>query len=274
MSLSVLSLVACGDDEGPDGPEPLPAKPQLVTNGVIFAFPVTEANDTSRLVISLNNRGQEDLTVSDVALSGADAGAFSIVGVAPEGPIESRRAATLTLEFSPDGRGVLQAQATLTSNAENFPTLPLEIIGPGVEEGANQGVGLPDIEAIDDPVRPTEGDAGQAIVRFYNLGRDSLIITRYGIGDTTLFDFAANVAIPGASCSTGGQADCEPDGENVGLFCYSRGNADASDDVCALSVPGANFAGVQLDVLGSGSTAFEIDSNDPDSGTLSIGLQN
>ncbi|MEM6734108.1 MAG: hypothetical protein AAF658_21275, partial [Myxococcota bacterium] len=148
----------------------------------------------------------------------------------------------------------------------------------GVE--TTTGPALPDIAAIDDPVTPVELDSSFAFVGFYNLGRDSLVVTGYNIGDTSLFDFNPVNAppIPGASCAENGEPDCNGDpttaADDRALFCFTADPEDPSDDVCAVTVPGGQFLSFALDVLGAGSTTFTVSSNDADTPMLTIGLDN
>lgn len=294
LVFAFLPVLACGDDETIDQ-EPLPADPTFLPTATILDFPVTAANTTGTQTVGITNGGQADLSLSDVSFSGPDAGLFSLISVSPEDQvIPSRESAQIVIGFTPTARGVFQASIDISSNASNIPEASLSLVGPSVL--TKTGPALPDIEPIDAVVSPLETnpdfcDASGiacASLAYYNLGRDSLVITGYEIENTEAYDFLplddsaptldARPPIPGMSCAQNGESDCDgvegDPSDDRELFCFGNGTAETEDDVCAISVPGESFIVFFLEAKGSGNTTFTINSNDGDEPAITIDLQN
>ncbi|MEM6533573.1 MAG: choice-of-anchor D domain-containing protein [Myxococcota bacterium] len=287
---AALALVACGDDDDVVEQEPLPQNPQLFVVPVIVNFPVTRNGQTSTQSVTLTNGGQNALDVSDVTITGPDADAFTLAeGTTVPLSIDSRGAASIEIDFAAsttDG-DIRRAQLTIESNAENFASTTLELVGPAIPEAGSGAVLGPRIAATDDPVTPAAAAPQLAVVGYFNLGDESLVVTEYSIADPTVFNFSTNPAftpvLPGASCSMNGEADCDGDpntsSDDADLFCFNSGTpgtemADRMDDVCAISVPALGSIAFQLDVLSSGSTDLTIRSNDSTTPALTISLEN
>lgn len=258
--------LACGEDSPPDNGEPLPKAPQIFFSSAFLVFPRTLENQTSKGQLVFNNGGKDDLVISQIRVIGAGAAAFTPDNAGPL-TIESRDAAAVEVSFKPTGRGMRIAQLELTSNAENFPSLQLELVGPGISAADEQGAAVPDLAPFESPVAiKASGDSGIGFVRLYNLGRDSAIITGYDIVDDAggLFSFPAGTVKPGVAC--GVSNPCEE-----GLFCSA-----AAGSVCAVSLPSAQS--VVLTVVftpgaaTSGTAKVRVSSNDPNEPQLDVAL--
>ncbi len=271
-----VAVAACGDDEM-IMQEPLPQEPVLSIFPPVLDFEVAavDVSATSTASVSVTNIGQDPLELSNITVTGGDAGLFTVVEPASGSvTVASRATSLIEIEFAPTARGVFRAQLALDSNASNLSSATIELVGPAVS--TTSGVGFPDLEPIDDPVTPFEG-TDFALVGLYNLGRASVVITGYELTGTA-FELGAGVVVPGASCAMNGEADCNgnPDdpSDDRDLFCFVNDPEDDMDDVCAVSIPGEEFINLQLDAVGTGSSTFTVTSNDPDEPSLSITLQN
>lgn len=265
LVLAAFAL-ACGDDTPTDTAEPLPKAPQIFFSSAFLVFPRTIEGQTSKGQLVFNNGGKDDLVISQIRATGSGATSFTPDKTGPV-TIESREAAAVEVSFKPTGRGMRVAQLEVTSNAENFPTLALELVGPGISAADEQGAAVPDLAAFESPVAiKASGDSGIGFVRLYNLGRDSAIITGYDIVDDagSLFAFPTGTVKPGVACGV-----ANPCAE--GLFCSS-----AAGSVCAVSLPSAQS--VVLTVVftpGAATSAtakVRVTSNDPNEPQLDIAL--
>ncbi len=85
------------------------------------------------LDVDVKNDGLADLEISSITILGNDASAFTLVN-APELPktLGPGEVLTLTIMFTPSKEGTHNATLRIQSNAQNIPTLNINLIGNGV----------------------------------------------------------------------------------------------------------------------------------------------
>ncbi len=102
-----------------------------------FGTVLVGAPSTAR-VASLKNTGAVSVTVSEVALAGADAASFTLAG-APSGTVTLAPSQTMTLQVTaaPASAGAKSAAVRVTSNVFGAPTLDLPLTTTGVTQALN-----------------------------------------------------------------------------------------------------------------------------------------
>ena len=266
LAVALAGLAACKKDQ--PVVDTLPQEPQLFPNvvGAFIVFPVTEAGASNYFELVIVNGGYDVLLLSNVELSGDPA--FSLDELtAASTTIASRESGTIRVNFAPPDRGVYLGQLSIDSNAANLPNIVYDITGPA---GASPLVEGPDVVPFEDPVTaaPLEGVNGQiALVRLYNVGLRSAVLSRYAITDdaSSAFAFLDGTATPGATCAT--SAGC-----GAGAACV--------DDACAAVILGpSHFVFLAVEYTGSAAATatIEVDVGDPADAaappqTLSIGV--
>jgi len=141
-ALATLALVAtgCGDNGGED----LPDKPLIQPDRIELNFGADFGNavyvDSSVPdTVQLRNGGRQDLVISKVELSGPDADAFTITGD-PAGTVESAQTTFVQVTYTPTTSGAHRATLTITSNADNNPTLTITLSPSAVWRYKSQGL--------------------------------------------------------------------------------------------------------------------------------------
>lgn len=236
----VVMGVACGDDEVSTAID-LPEGPQLVNPGFL-AFRLTAPNATAISQIPIVNNGNKPLVINTVSIAGQDAARFTL-GQPIESEIRPRSATAIPVTFRPNAVGAYVASVTINSNAANFPDFIVDLVAPaGTGNEANLQVADRTV-TITVPAGDTEA---RGVVRYYNVGKESLVITGYEFsgGGAASFSLADGTPIPGKACTVNG-LECD-----LGLFCKLE-NATDQNGICALSVPVADP--VVLDVYYGGS---------------------
>jgi hypothetical protein len=228
LSWLALALIAtgCGDDEAaPAGDDPLPPEPQILPNPStgFLTFPLIPAGGSSELPMVFGNGGEADLELESFTLSGPGAGSF-VLGDATDTTVEARHAASLPVTFDPATRGIHQAVLTVISNAENRPTLTVQLVGPAaLSMSSNEA----DIEVLEDAADATFFDSqGQqvALVRFMNIGPAVLNVLGYAISNDTddAFALPSNVSTfdgcAGYACDGSLPIGCQPIEVGAGAF--------------------------------------------------------
>jgi hypothetical protein len=126
----IVGLFACGK-----GADEVPLTPQLVTaqNSLGFGQEFgsgTYVGTSAQNSLVIQNKGQKDLVISDVQISGDSAFDF-------EGPdvstVKSGQSALVTVFFTPPAAGQYQGTLTITSNADNQPTKDIALSGLGID---------------------------------------------------------------------------------------------------------------------------------------------
>ncbi len=138
-------LAGCSPAEGPDaGPDAgtgdvgaaLPLKPLIQPDRLQVDFGGDFGNAVyvgtqPQEVVQLKNVGQELLTLSNVSLTGPEAGLFT-AGV-NTASIESLRKAFLTVTYQPTAAGKHSAKVVITSNSSENATLEIPVTATAVE---------------------------------------------------------------------------------------------------------------------------------------------
>jgi hypothetical protein len=248
--------VACGDEQVSTA-EDLPDGPQLINPGFL-AFGLTEPGGQRISQIPIVNLGRDPLTISAVSIAGQDATRFTL-GQPIESIINPRKATSVPITFRPNVTGAYVANVTINSNAENFPVFVVDVVGPSGDGDE------PNLQAADKTVSitvPAGAAEGRGVLRYYNVGRESLFITGYefiGAGAAS-FSLAEGTPRPGDPCALNDVDDCA-----LGLFCMLE-QADDTTGTCALSVPVADPVVLDIYYSGAGSqtASFRIT---PDNGS-------
>jgi hypothetical protein len=265
----VLVFASCGDDDSGGGSEPpLPKKPQILPNpdtGFLM-FALTEANDPqgTDFPLVLGNGGQGDLEITSATIQDPGSGGASAFSLDPlsSTTVKSRQAVSLPVHFNPGARGVYIATLVVESNAENTPTLEVQLIGPAATTLV-QANPKPDIESFEAVAEATlfEGASeGIAFVRYVNLGPGLLHVVDYAITDDTdnAFSLQSGVAAPSAECASACPVTAIPAGCNPILL--------GPGDFVILPVDYTPPA------TGTHTATFVITSDDEDMCELEVGL--
>jgi hypothetical protein len=93
--------------------------PSFVPGAV--SFPATTPSETTTIPVTLTNTGNVDLEVSNIALSGANASAFSFTGDCAGGSIKPGSSCSLSVSFKPSSTGSYSAALNVSDNAPNSP---------------------------------------------------------------------------------------------------------------------------------------------------------
>ncbi|MEE8410547.1 MAG: hypothetical protein V3T05_13170 [Myxococcota bacterium] len=291
VSLTLGAAVGCGDDDPKFPADTLPQRPQIRLNAQagVVAFGLTVDTETDVIDIVFNNGGKDDLVIekeSDIRVVGRDAAAFVLQTVMPAIDDESRtrivasrEALTVRLAFTPNGRNVYLGTLIVESNAENFPSIEIELVGPGAGARVADAADIFVFETTSVLSMQAGVDVPVGLVRFFNLGGSgpdastaTLVIDAYTLSDSTNFAFLSGTAVAGAVCDVAGV--CVPDttaGQTQG--CCGGLECDGTCD--AVRVVSGQFVvfGVRLtDAAPSGGadTTVTIESNDPDEPQVTI----
>ena len=143
----------------------------------------SEGDDPQTKTFVIQSVGNEDLTLEGIELTGQASASYTIVtdltfplllekGVGGEGGDTQE----VEVVFEPFGAGELNAQAIISSDAENSPKLPVSLAGAGA---------IPELRISPDPL-----DFGRAYVGCYkdnqvtlsNVGTDDLTISNISPG--------------------------------------------------------------------------------------------
>jgi hypothetical protein len=237
---TALAAVACGDDTEPTPLPALPEQPQVLPNTAFGVFPVLEPGDSDTITIQFNNGGQQDLVFTSITLE--QPGDDMTLTLPALLTAVSRESVAVTIEHAPSARGAYIARLVGQSNAQNFPTIEVEIVGTG---SATPRPLAADVLVYEDPT-PVIAEFGIAFMRFRNVGRNTLTVTSFGIENDTgeAFELAAGVNVPTEAVPT-----------YVG--------------------PGA-LLGIQINFVattaGTHTADFVLESDDEDEPVLSVGL--
>lgn len=229
VAMVVAGTAGCPETD-PVINEDLIEGPQIFSSGNdgIVVFRLTPSGSTDTQDVVLVNGGRARMEIRKVRIEDPSAANFAIVSAVPTVPsvIHPREALGVRVSFTSPGRGLHLAQLIVESNADNFPTLSIDLVGPGA---ANPIPPEPDIERIKHPIEispDTEDGPGSAKVRYINLGGGMLVVSGYTLEDTDNFTILPDVPIPGIACTP--EDACMPtDGAPVGccdLAC--RGTCD------------------------------------------------
>ncbi len=111
---------------------PVPVSVIATSANVVFGDQIINSTSGSRS-ITISNTGTATLTTSAIALSGANAGNFSLTGQSGCASIPASGNCTLGLTFTPSAAGARAAQVNITSNAQNAATVnAVTLTGNGI----------------------------------------------------------------------------------------------------------------------------------------------
>jgi hypothetical protein len=136
VPIILLALAACGEGEDiklEKGPFLLNDRNELLFDTEFGSG--TYVGATTFNTLSLENRGDEPLTITEVTKSGS--GAFTVrlpQALAEKQPLtlESRKTTFIEVQFKPSAAQNYEGKLTITSNAANAPTKEIRLFGKGV----------------------------------------------------------------------------------------------------------------------------------------------
>ena len=195
-------------------------------------FGELEVGSDATLDLTVSNEGTLPLTISDVVLSGPEAGDYAFDNTC--GVLEGGASCTITVTLAPTDVGDRQATLTITSDDTDEGTLDIALSGTGAQ--------IPDIS-----VDTTELDFGtiepnateDLVVTVTNAGNGALTVTAIGGADALESPFSISSETCTAAPVAGG-------------------------DDCAITVRFAPF------VADAFSDSFSIESDDPDAPLVTV----
>lgn len=241
-ALFFAMIAACGDDDESTAVE-LSERPQLVNQGYL-SFPLTVPGETASTVVPIGNYGREQLVISSITGGGQDQATFAI-GEPSATTISARDAMSIPVSFTPPEEGAYFSTVTIISNAENFPTFIVDLLGPA---GDRDSPSLHIAEKSLAIAIPAGEERQRGVIRYYNVGRESLVVTGYAFGGASpgSFALADGTTVPGGPCTANG-LECAD-----GLFCRLE-NAQDENGTCALSTAGGYPIVLDIYYSGAGS---------------------
>ncbi len=142
MALSLLVAGCLGDPKLPQKPQIEPDRTEIAFGGdFTTGADAVWVNTVQTETLQLRNGGTDALSITAMSLSGANAGLFTVainpdadaggVGTLPKS-VASRERAFAQVTYAPKAAGKHEATLTITSNAENSPTLVVPLHGTAV----------------------------------------------------------------------------------------------------------------------------------------------
>ncbi len=210
--------------------------PGIAFNPTAFDFGSVTVGSNSSQTLLISNTGTAALVVDATTLIGPDAGQFSLLSGGAPFTLPPGQSRNLVIGFSPGSAGAKNASIRFSSNDPNQPSFDFPLTGMGVLAS------VPDI-AID----PPSYDFGTATLG--STTSHTFAVTNRGTADLVVSAITLAGANPSQFSIGGGTS-----------FTLSPGG---TRDLVVNFVPTAR---------GSMSAALRISSNDPDQGTLDVGL--
>ncbi|MDX1532478.1 MAG: choice-of-anchor D domain-containing protein, partial [Rhodothermales bacterium] len=216
--------------------EPAPA-PAVATDPTSLGFGSITVGSSNAKTLTVSNAGDADLTVSDVTIGGADAGAFSLAGGTPTSfTLAPGGSQDLSVVFSPSSAGDKSATLTIESDASNDASFDVPLSGEGTE--------APDpLIAVD----PEDGQFGTVAVGASKT--QAITVTNTGGADLTVSD----VAIGGEDADVFSLAGGSPTSFTLAPSAtqdlsvrFSPVTAGARDAVLVLTSDAANAPSLEL----------------------------
>ncbi len=257
-----VATVSCGNkDEGILGTEL--SDGVVIQNPGFLALPLTAPGKQIDSSITLANFGKEQLVISSITLSGQDTSVFQ-VGQPSTLTANPRDSLAIPVTFKPTTEGAFVANVHIASNDTGIADFIVDLLGPA---GDNTKGSPAKLYAADKTVDANVDDGqneSRGVLRYYNVGEESLIVTAYSFDGASKasFSLADGTPIPGGACTANG-LEC-----GDVLFCLVRNFDPDGDGVpnsnapgkCALSVPTADP--IVLDIFyngtGTGTATFSI----------------
>jgi hypothetical protein len=104
----------------------------------LYDFGSVSQGETGEVVFTIENKGDGELTVSKVTLSGVDASSFSVTG--GEGILARGEITALTAAYSPVSTGTHRAEVTITSDDLEYPGFRIVLTGNSYRYAADEVV--------------------------------------------------------------------------------------------------------------------------------------
>lgn len=141
LYILLLSLMAIGclDDEkaeGVDGRDtatgdwgaPWEAAPDIELSAEMLSLPAVPVGDQSTEILTVTNRGDEDLRLQDITVSGAHGFEATLSGAPHLGPGDST---DLIITFAPSHTDLAEAELSVNSNDPDEPDARVQLMGMG-----------------------------------------------------------------------------------------------------------------------------------------------
>ena len=147
------------------------ANPQLSINPTSINFNHVTVGSSSQQPVALTNTGNVNLTITQVAPSGA---AFSVSGIATPLTLTPGQNSSFSVKLAPSGTGTVTGSVTITSNANGSPAT-ISLLGAGVS-ASNPQLGINPTNFNFNNV--TVGSSSQHTVSLTNTGNANVTISQ------------------------------------------------------------------------------------------------
>ena len=250
LALVALAAAACDD---PIDPESLPKVMVEAPSNSFREFDLGIGTDET-LTVTVRNTGGGPLTISQVALEGADAGAFTILDGASPGQVAAGASRDVRLAFRPTTTGVKSALLAISSDDPSDGRAQVQLSGSSERYQYRQvdRFGIPTLNTVFNHASGIAGFDKKA----YNLASPANDVARYRAQFMTVLGAVGN-ANPAATAAL-----LLPDelpvnmGAPVTRFGQLTGRALSDDAVdVALSVT-VGIAALQSDNVSANDKAF------------------
>jgi hypothetical protein len=224
-------IVPAGDIEVSEGGSPITHQDSAAGTNRDFGSMEVNTGPSSAVTIRVSNSGAHDLDVSDVTLTGTDAGEFILTPANPSAVITPGNYYEFDVAFDPSSVGNMQAMVEITHNDTTQPSpFTFEVVGESTATPApiievSEG-GTP--IAHQDPAAGTgrdfgsiqvnSGPSGAVSIRVTNSGNADLDVSGVTLTGSDAAEFLLTPANPNAIISPGNyfEFDVSFDPSNVG----------------------------------------------------------
>ncbi|MCA9553038.1 MAG: hypothetical protein KC933_23580 [Myxococcales bacterium] len=155
-----LAAAACSGEDTPADAGPQYELPQILPDvaPLCLNYDLIRVGDVRSIPVQLENKGRQQLVIESVEVEGDTRGFFT-----KNGPdltvVETYEKALVQLNYQPTAAGWDYAELVVKSNAENYPTLRISVLGRAAPEGDVDG-GVENWDAGPKPPEATE-DGGE-----------------------------------------------------------------------------------------------------------------
>jgi hypothetical protein len=136
------ALNVCGGAPSPAEINVQQAAASIASGGTYSGFAATTVGGTNTKTFTIQNTGGTALTVSNIALSGTDAGDFSLTALSPASPVAAAGSATFDVTFTPSAAGTRTAILTITNSDSDEGSYVINLSAQGQASTPNPEVNV------------------------------------------------------------------------------------------------------------------------------------
>ena len=129
--LGILATIACGGGSTQTSNKNPVSNGNLVANPTSLSFGNVQIGNNSSKFASVTNNGSRTVNITGATTNNA---AYSYTGLSLPTSLSANQSITFTLTFAPTGGGAANGKLTLTSDADNSPTV-VSLSGSGTSQG-------------------------------------------------------------------------------------------------------------------------------------------